>query len=418
MSDNYKFAPFLGERKRNEARPEEDCSCDCACDVGTDGADSTNSINGTEHVESLSAKELFAANDKVMVFSSPPGGILDPNGPFSNSVLLSSFIRTSALTTKGDILSDNGTGPNRQPVGADGSILTSSSGTNPNGLAWTSLGAQGSILAAQSTTVIGGFPVGADGSVLSANSANAPYGLQYTAGVAKGSLLAGASNTANAWFPTAANGSVLSTNSAVTDGLQWTTGVAAGSILAGTSATANAWFPVGTANQILSTNPSANGLLWVSPSATLPSLYAEYLQFVQGANASVAVGSPFLVGTLVNNTIPTSVSGTVASNGGTYFQLPAGTFAIDYETSTSASASLALFFATTAPTLIGSYAVDNNTICGSSTGTTWIHGRAIKTFGSTTYFFFGPQASGANVAVPTAGFGAGNYVVRVTIQQF
>src|SRR5271155_2019917 len=125
-----------------------------------------------EHKRELrSAKKasVEASPDLVLVFSSPPGGELDPKGALKDSLPLSDFILTDVLTTKGDLLGDNGTTPVRVPVGPDGSVLTANSSTS-TGLSYTSLGPKGSILAAESTTLIGGFPVGTDGQVLTAES--------------------------------------------------------------------------------------------------------------------------------------------------------------------------------------------------------------------------------------------------------
>ena len=60
----------------------------------------------------------------------------------------------------------------------------------------------------------------------------------------------------------------------------------------------------------------------------------------------------------------------------------------------------------------GALTLDTNTVGGSSTGTTWIHGRAIEFVGTTLVVAITSVVGTANV-VP-AGTDAGNYMIRLT----
>jgi hypothetical protein len=139
--------------------------------------------------------------------------------------------------------------------------------------------------------------------------------------------------------------------------------------------------------------------------------YAEYVQTTQGTNSSVAPGTA--IAYLVDN--PAGVYNTIGittNTGpgavGTEFVLPIGTYVIDFENSSDAAWSLALYKSLTTQT----EAVDNNTIAGSSTATTWIHGRCILVCAAITYVIVSP-VTGTH-AIPTAGTAAGEYVARIT----
>ena len=60
----------------------------------------------------------------------------------------------------------------------------------------------------------------------------------------------------------------------------------------------------------------------------------------------------------------------------------------------------------------GSLAIDNDTVAGSSTATTWIHGRAIELVVSTQVFAVSSVVGTA--AVVTAGTDTSHYMVRIT----
>lgn len=135
---------------------------------------------------------------------------------------------------------------------------------------------------------------------------------------------------------------------------------------------------------------------------------AEYIRLIQTPNDSRPPGTAFLIDTEVLNTMPGNVTAS-AGAGGTVFTLTAGTYSFDYETSLTASGSIALY---TGPTS-GSLAIDNNTISGSTTGTTWIHGRAYVVVATTLVVAVSSVVGVA--AVTTSGSAAGFYTIRVTI---
>ena len=60
----------------------------------------------------------------------------------------------------------------------------------------------------------------------------------------------------------------------------------------------------------------------------------------------------------------------------------------------------------------GSLAVDNDTIAGSTTATTWIHGRSVEEVSTTLVVAISSVVGTA--AVTTAGTAAGFYMVRIT----
>jgi hypothetical protein len=97
-----------------------------------------------------------------------------------------------------------------------------------------------------------------------------------------------------------------------------------------------------------------------------------------------------------------------AGSGGTVFTLGPGTYIIDYEMSLSSAGSIAIYSGLNAALL----SVDTNTISGSSTATTWIHGRAIKIVPVSMVIAISSVVGTA--AVTTAGTDS-LYMVRLTI---
>jgi hypothetical protein len=93
--------------------------------------------------------------------------------------------------------------------------------------------------------------------------------------------------------------------------------------------------------------------------------------------------------------------------GGTAFTLGAGVYVIDYETSLEASGSIALY---TGPNS-GALAIDVDTIAGSSTGTTWIHGRTIEVV--STSLVIAVSSVVGTAAVSTAG-SSSSFMIRIT----
>ena len=124
--------------------------------------------------------------------------------------------------------------------------------------------------------------------------------------------------------------------------------------------------------------------------------YAEYIRTIQSPNDSVPPGNAFTIDTEVYNSIPSFI---VASSGagGTVFTLGTGVYMIDYETSLTSA---------------GSLSIDPNTISGSTTGTTWIHGRAIE-FVSVSLVIAISSVVGT-AAVATTG-SSSEYMIRLTI---
>jgi hypothetical protein len=135
--------------------------------------------------------------------------------------------------------------------------------------------------------------------------------------------------------------------------------------------------------------------------------YAEYIRTVQSPNNSVSPGTAFTIDSPVYNSVPSSIVASPGA-GGTVFTLSQGAYIIDYQTSLSSAGSLAIY---TGPTS-GSLAIDNNTISGSSTGTTWIHGRAIE-FVSTSLVIAISSVVGT-AAVATSGTSS-LFIIRLTI---
>lgn len=77
--------------------------------------------------------------------------------------------------------------------------------------------------------------------------------------------------------------------------------------------------------------------------------------------------------------------------------------------SLTSAGSIAIYTGSSVSTL----AIDNNTIAGSSTATTWIHGRAIIVVPTTLVAAISSVVGTA--AVTTAGTAAGFFIVRLTI---
>jgi hypothetical protein len=204
------------------------------------------------------------------------------------------------------------------------------------------------------------------------------------------------------------NGSGTMTNATIIDN---SNNVAANSLkTTGAVVTVSGSAPPATNSVLIAT--SATTATWqpqsalTGASATLQ--FAEYLQYVQGTNSSVAAsqGNSFLVDTPVYTT-----SAIVKSNNstiGTVWTLAAGTYVIDYGMNLSSTGPVGLYTGTA----VGSLAFDQNTMTGSTVSTTWVNGRSILTVASGTVVALGASVSTGVVAV--SGTGAPNYTVRVT----
>jgi len=138
--------------------------------------------------------------------------------------------------------------------------------------------------------------------------------------------------------------------------------------------------------------------------------FAEFIRTIQSPNNSVPPGTAFTIDTEVVNSIPSVI---VASSGagGTVFSLnSAGTYVVDYEMSLGSAGSVGIYTGATA----GSLALDTNTVAGSTTSTTWIHGRAFVVV-TTTPLVIAISSVVGTAAVATAGTDAGSFMIRCTI---
>lgn len=136
--------------------------------------------------------------------------------------------------------------------------------------------------------------------------------------------------------------------------------------------------------------------------------FAEYIRTIQAPNNSVPPGTAFTIDTEVFNTVPLSISAS-AGAGGTVYTLGPGSYAFDYEMSLESAGSVAMYKGATAGTL----AIDTNTIAGSTTATTWIHGRAFQVVPTSLVVAISSVVGTA--AVTTAGTAAGFFMIRLTI---
>lgn len=138
---------------------------------------------------------------------------------------------------------------------------------------------------------------------------------------------------------------------------------------------------------------------------------AEFICTTQPPNNSVSPGTAFTIDTTLINTIPTVIVLSAAAGGSVFTLNAQGLYVVDYEMSLTTAGSIALYIGPNSSTL----AIDNNTISGSSTATTWIHGRAVINVPTTTPVVFALSSAIATMTVTTAGTAAGFYIVRLTI---
>lgn len=142
---------------------------------------------------------------------------------------------------------------------------------------------------------------------------------------------------------------------------------------------------------------------------------AEFVQHTQGENVSIALGNAVqytldLPAGLVNTIGIATATGPAGQ--GTSFNLPPGTYLVDWENSNGSAWSLAIYQGASATAL----AINDNTIAGSSTATTWIHGRAyIVSTLADPWIMVSPVVGTA--AIPTAGTAAGEFIARITFLQ-
>jgi hypothetical protein len=140
-------------------------------------------------------------------------------------------------------------------------------------------------------------------------------------------------------------------------------------------------------------------------------LAAEFVQQTQAPNNSRAPGDAYQYETDSPGGVFNSLGIVTATfNGGTAFLLPVGNYLVDHENSVMAASSQGI---AKGPAAVGPFTLDVHTIAGSSTGTTWIHGRAIVVAAVPTWIIITPT-TGTN-AIPTAGNAAGEFIARITI---
>ena len=160
----------------------------------------------------------------------------------------------------------------------------------------------------------------------------------------------------------------------------------------------------------------ATGVLPPPPgSPTLLGQVAEWVQQTQGSNVSVAPGSAVSYtldqpAGVVNTIGITTAAGPGAQ--GTAFHLPHGAYWVDWENSNDAAWSLAIYQGGSNTVL----AVNDQTIAGSSTATTWIHGRAYIVSSPGNDWIMVSPVTGTH-AIPTAGTAAGEFIARITFQR-
>lgn len=144
---------------------------------------------------------------------------------------------------------------------------------------------------------------------------------------------------------------------------------------------------------------------------------AAFVQTTQSPNNSVppyTVSTPtaFSFGTQVFNNIAGLTTSTIGSPGkGTAFTFGAtGTYLLDYEMSLASAGSIAIYAGPNS----GALTIDNNTIAGSSTGNTWLHGRAFITVVGSPVVAAISSVVGTAI-VTTAGTAPGMFMIRLTI---
>ncbi len=134
-------------------------------------------------------------------------------------------------------------------------------------------------------------------------------------------------------------------------------------------------------------------------------------QFINTTTQTVNAGAPFTFSTSVFNNTNYIVAS--SGGGGTVFTLSAGgTYCIDYEMSMSASNSLAIWKGAS----VGTIAIDTNTISGSTTFTTWVHGRCFETVTNGSPLVIALSPATGNVTVTSAG-SASQFMARLTIMK-
>jgi len=118
---------------------------------------------------------------------------------------------------------------------------------------------------------------------------------------------------------------------------------------------------------------------------------------------------PITIATEVVNTVTSAIVASIGSAGGTVFTLTTGLYLLDYEMSFNQGSAVAIYRGPNA----GALTIDNNTIAGSATATTWIHGRAFVDVVATSEVVAICPCVGSPTIVLAGGSTA--YMVRLTI---
>ncbi len=148
-----------------------------------------------------------------------------------------------------------------------------------------------------------------------------------------------------------------------------------------------------------------------APSSNLGQV-AQFVQTTQGSNNSIAPGSavsylvdhPLGLVNTIGITTNTGPGGT-----GTAFNLPIGTYLVDWENSNGSAWSLQLYQGASNTVL----SPLTPTIAGASTATSWINGKAwISSTAGNTWVMVSPNTGTA--AIPAAGTAAGDFIARIT----
>jgi len=182
----------------------------------------------------------------------------------------------------------------------------------------------------------------------------------------------------------------------------------------GTTGVTGATGPTGSTGDIGETGPTgttgATGATGATGSIGSSGVigYAQFIHTIQSPNQSIPPGTAFTIDTQIFNSVTGSITAGAGADG-TVFTLGPGAYVIDYETSLGSAGSLAIYKGPSS----GSLVIDDNTVSGSSTATTWIHGRAIEVVNTSLVFAISSVVGTA--AVVTAGTDAGVYMIRLTI---
>lgn len=140
--------------------------------------------------------------------------------------------------------------------------------------------------------------------------------------------------------------------------------------------------------------------------------YAEYVQRTQSPNNSIPPGQAISYTVDSPSGLYNTIGITTATGPGaigTAFNLPIGVYMIDFENSAAAASSFAIYQGSSNTAV----AIKPNTIAGSTTATSWIHGRAIVESVVGAQWIIVSSVVGT-AAIPTAGTAAGEYTARIT----